>query len=164
MTIGTVVAQLLNARIYDIPHKRAKNKFIIIFGIITGVFSTFVIDPDNDLYDLITFLLVTLEMLLVFIPFTLNSLQIRKKLSEPIYRRSALSLAGMALLFILTLVNFFFDRLLMVLEIDPDGYTFFYFAAWISTVLGILSAYLGYILPGIKQQLPTLENKEELDD
>lgn len=54
----------------------------------------------------------------------------------------------MSLFFMLVLLNFLIDRVLILLG-DP-GFTFFYFLGWSCVIIGIVCAYLGYIKPKSK--------------
>ena len=73
----------------------------------------------------------------------LSSFNHYRSVKDPEYKKAFLSLALMSLSFILVLVMFLIDRILILFG-DP-GFTIFYFMAWIFVLIGFLEAYLGYI-------------------
>jgi hypothetical protein len=152
IVLAIYATQLFRVAVFDTPNARSQTIGIGIYSLIVVGYSLIVVVQGNVLFDVLAFLFVTIDLCLVFIPFGVASLKMRKKMTEPIYQRAALALAIMAFAFIFIFVCFLTDRIL-IMTIRPDGYTFFYYAAWISAILGSTAAYLGYIRPGQKQKL-----------
>ena len=102
--------------------------------------------PRGVLPSLIAFLLTLIFMAMIYLVFMYRTLVAYKLVERPIFRKAFLSLAIMAICFILIFVCFLIDRILILL-LDIPGFTLFYYLAWAFTILGILCAYLGYIRP-----------------
>ncbi len=152
ISIAAFLNYILKAKIFEERRNKAEYWIAIIFSLITIIFSLIFVDQEKPIFDLITFALVFLLMLLVYVPFIMASLKIRKNLHESVYRNASLSLAIMAMCFILTFLWFLLDRI-MIVAFDSTGYTIFYFFGFSSTIIGAFFTYLGYIRPGQKQIL-----------
>ncbi|MHA1672564.1 MAG: hypothetical protein ACTSYI_02965 [Promethearchaeota archaeon] len=160
ITMAIFATQLFKVAVFETKNARRQNMVIGIYSLFVAAYSLIVVVQGNVLYDVLAFLFVTIDLCLVFIPFAVASLKVRKKMTDPIYRKASLALAVMAFAFIFIFVGFLTDRIL-IMTIRPDGYTFFYYAAWVSAILGSVSAYLGYIRPGQKQKLQEVADANE---
>jgi phage-related holin len=122
----------------------------MIFGTLTAFYDLIIYEPKPSflavLFDAIAFLLTLIFMSMIYIAFLYRSIEAYKGVKEPIYKRAFLSLAAMALCFMLILLNFLIDRIL-ILVLNIPGFTIFYYLAWIFAIIGIICAYLGYIKP-----------------
>lgn len=163
MIMGTYVTQRLRVTVFETRTAKTQNLIVLIWSGITIVFSAVFLDPGMVVYDVIAFLLVAVEMMVVYIPFAISSLRMRKLLAEPIYRKASTSLAIMALSFIMIFVNFLLDRI-MIMTAFPDGFTVFYFLAWISAIVGVVAVYVGYIRPGQQQHLQADKQPPKKED
>ncbi len=160
IVMAIYVTQLFRVAVFETKNAQKQNLGIGIYSLFVVVYSLLVVVQGNVLYDVLAFLFVTIDLCLVFIPFAVASLKVRKKMTDPIYRKASLALAIMAFAFIFIFVGFLTDRIL-IMTIRPEGYTFFYYAAWISAILGSVSAYLGYVRPGQKQKLQEVADATE---
>ncbi|MHA1522153.1 MAG: hypothetical protein ACTSRK_18410 [Promethearchaeota archaeon] len=160
ITLAIYVTQLFRVAVFETPNARIQNIIIGIFSLLTMLYSLIVVVQGQVIYDVLAFLLVLIDLIAVFVPFAIASLNMRKIMTDPIYKKASTSLAVMAFAFIFIFVGFLTDRIL-IMTIRPDGYTFFYYAAWISAILGSVAAYLGYIRPGQKQKLQEVANAAE---
>ncbi len=150
VTIGILLSYILKVEVFEEGYKQAQRIFVFAFGIFTAIYSFFIYQRDNILLDVIAFLLVSLLMLMVYIPFMTRSLINYRSISNPTFKKAFLSLALMSLFLTLVFVNFLIDRILILFG-DP-GFTVFYFMAWSCGVVGIVCAYLGYIKPKSKEK------------
>ena len=82
---------------------------------------------------------------MVYAPFLRRSIESYRGVEEKTYKQAFLSLAVMSFSFMLIFLNFAIDRMLIFL--GSPGFTVFYFLAWISAIVGIFGAYLGYVRP-----------------
>ena len=81
----------------------------------------------------------------------LGSVEAYRAVREPIYRRAFPSLTIMAISFMLIFLNLLIDRI-FILVFEIPGFTIFYYLAWAFTIVGIVSAYFGYIRPEISKK------------
>jgi lipopolysaccharide export LptBFGC system permease protein LptF len=85
-------------------------------------------------------------MSMIYIAFLYRSIKAYKGVKESIYKKAFLSLAAMALCYMLIFLNFLIDRI-FILVLNIPGFTLFYYLAWAFAIIGIVCAYLGYIKP-----------------
>jgi hypothetical protein len=149
--VGAYLTYWLKVKIFEKGTKTLELWFNTIFVTITIIFSLGWLDPQKEIYDLIAFFLIFLVMTLINLPFMIVLFLLYRRIEEPVYKTAILSLAIMSFCFLLILLGFFFDRL-MIIFFGSSGYTIFYFAAWILVIVGIFSAYWGYIRPGKVQK------------
>ncbi len=137
-------------------------KTCFIFLIIGIVIELFVYIPKNafsvsieiwGIFQGISFSYVIFYAMFVFIPILIRSLKIyHRRESLPVQKRvlgkQFIHIALMAMFFILVVVSFGLDQLMTFLT--TQGYTVFYYLAWIFAILALLTTYLGYILPYVK--------------
>ncbi|WP_371805084.1 hypothetical protein [Candidatus Lokiarchaeum ossiferum] len=152
MVVGAYFIYMMKVKIFEEKANPIEKWIVRILSLITFAYSIIFVEQSNVLLDVIAFLFAFLTLMVVFIPFTIASFNMRKSIKGKVYKNAAFSLGIMGICFILILFNFLLDRLWMMIFND-DGYTFFYFAAWAMGILGAITAYIGYIRPEQQQKL-----------
>ncbi|TFF99219.1 MAG: hypothetical protein EU541_05440 [Promethearchaeota archaeon] len=122
-------------------------KFIayIIYTIFTLIFTFTVYERGNTFLDALCFLFLFIQIFVIYVPFMSRVLIEYRSIDDSFLKKKLLSLASMSLNFMLVLLSFFIDRVLVLFGVPH--FTFFYFLAWIFQILAIFSAYVGYIKP-----------------
>ncbi|TFG22862.1 MAG: hypothetical protein EU532_14030 [Promethearchaeota archaeon] len=149
VTLGTIFSYLLMINVFDKEFNKTQQMIIYIYGIFTAFYSLIIYQRGLVILDVLAFLFLLILISIIYIPFMISSFTHYKSVSDPDYKKAFLSLALMSLSFILVLLMFLIDRILILFG-DP-GFTMFYFMAWIFVLLGFLEAYLGYIKPKSKE-------------
>nr|MDO8109482.1 hypothetical protein [Candidatus Sigynarchaeota archaeon] len=147
VTIALYISYYLRVKLFEKEMKKASNIFHVVFGAITCVLSIVlynVITMDNSIDRIIVFALVFVYMAIVYFPFMTKSLKIAKT-QQGAFKNAFMSLAIMSAFFISVFFCFLIDQMIGV--VTGEGYTPFYFLAWISAIIGFISAYFGYIRP-----------------
>jgi MFS family permease len=145
LTIAIFISYILKVNIFEKDYKKAHKIIVIIYSIVTVLYSLLIYQKGNLLLDTIAFLLIFIFMAMIYFPFFFSSINSYKSSQEKKFKNAFLSLALMAIFFILVLFNFLLDRLTMLF--GGPGFSVFYFLAWIFVLLGIIAAYYGYIRP-----------------
>ncbi|MFX1339052.1 MAG: hypothetical protein ACFFDK_10615 [Promethearchaeota archaeon] len=148
VTIGTTFSYILMLNVFDREFSKNQKTLIYIYGIFTAFYSLIIYQRGVTILDVFAFLFLLILISIVYIPFMISSFKYYKSVSDPEYKKAFLSLALMSLSFILVLLMFLIDRILILFG-DP-GFTIFYFMAWTFVIIGFLEAYLGYIKPKSK--------------
>ena len=147
VTIAILLSYIFEVNIFEKGYTR-KKLFAFTFAIFTAAYSFFVYVRNFLLLDVLAFLFVAIYMLIIYLSFVSKTFQAYKATRDEIYKKAFLSLSIMSICFILVFIMFLIDRILIFL--GSTGFTFFYFMAWTSAVVGMLFAYLGYIKPKSK--------------
>ena len=145
MSISIYLSYIFKVKIFAKGYNKALRIIITIYAIITAGFALFVYQRGNTLYDVFAFLFVFIFMALIYIPFFIRSFQSYKDTDNKVFKTAFLSLAIMAIFFILVPLSFLIDRILILA--GSPGFSLFYFLAWIFVIIAILGAYFGYIRP-----------------
>jgi len=147
--IATIyLSKLFKGKIFEEEINKI-NKFIFIgFAIFNLIFSLFIFQKGNVLFDVLTFFFVFLFMTMVYIPFLLRALKAFKSTDHPGFRKSFLYLSIMSLSYISVLLCLLIDRIFILF--GHFGFTIFYFLSWAFVIIGILSSYFGYLRLDIK--------------
>ncbi|NMC05146.1 MAG: hypothetical protein GYA24_08045 [Candidatus Lokiarchaeota archaeon] len=148
VTVALYISYVLRVQLFEKARSKASNVFHVAFGAVTCALSLFlygVITPDNSVDRIIVFALVLVYMMIVYLPFMASTLKVARTREGASFKTAFVSLAVMSLFFISVFVCFLVDQLIGVFT--GEGYTFFYFFAWISAIIGFVSAYFGYIRP-----------------
>ena len=145
LTIAIFISYILKVNIFEKDYKKTHKVIVIIYSIVTVLYSLLIYQKDNDLLDAIAILLIFIFMAMIYIPFLYSSVSSYKSSQEKKFKNAFLSLALMAIFFILVPFNFLLDRLLILF--GGPGFSVFYFLAWIFVLLGIIASYYGYIRP-----------------
>jgi hypothetical protein len=147
--ISTYFSYLLKEAIFDTQRKKGRY-FIILFICVAGsIFSIVTPSSENDtIYYLSIFLVVFLYVFIVYIEFIIKSISLYKHIekTDTTYRTAILSLVIMAFCFIIAILMFVSDFVYKYLT-DIEDYTVFYYLADVSILVGIISAYFGYVRP-----------------
>lgn len=152
LVLAADITYILRVKIFDDMYNQVERLILIILSIATVLFTLIAVEQGNILLDVLSFLFVLIIMCYVYIPFVVASLKMYRLMKEPHYKSASLSLAGLGLSFILVLLCFLADRLMMMLT-ESSGYTVFYFAAWGFVIVGTFAAYMGYIRTSRKKTL-----------
>lgn len=136
----------LKTSIFDAHPNKTYHAVILIYGVISAAFSLLFFDLAMPMYDLIAFFLMFIYVLVVYSEFMLKAYKLAIRVEDTVYKQGISSLAVMALCFILTVAFFLLDRVMILAT--GNYYSVFYYLADISLLVGIISAYFGYIRPG----------------
>ncbi|MBN1803595.1 MAG: hypothetical protein JW891_18945 [Candidatus Lokiarchaeota archaeon] len=147
MTIAIYFTYVLKVNLYEDGYNSKMRIFIIIFSILTATFSFFVYIRGVIEIDAVAFFLIFFLLLLVYLPFSLKSYRAYKNTEEHEFKKGFLALAIMGIAFISIFLNFFIDRILVMIPGLELGFSTFYYLAWISAIIGLLSAYFGFVKP-----------------
>jgi hypothetical protein len=145
LAIAIFISYILKVNIFGKDYNKTHRIFVIIYFIVTVLYSLLVYQRGNTLFDAIAFLLIFIFMAIIYFPFFFSSVNSYKSSQEKKFKKAFLSLALMAIFFILVPFNFLIDRLLILF--GGPGFSAFYFLAWIFVLLGIIASYYGYIRP-----------------
>ena len=145
LTIAIFISYVLKVNIFEKDYKKTHRVIVIIYSIVTVLYSLLIYQKDNVLLDAIAFLLIFVFMAMIYFPFFFSSVSSYKSSQEKRFKNAFLSLALMAIFFILVPFNFLVDRLLILF--GGPGFSVFYFLAWTFVLLGIIASYYGYIRP-----------------
>lgn len=113
-------------------------------------FTVFIYERGNTLLDALNFFFSFSLVAITYIPFMLKSIKSYKISEKTFIKKKLLSLILMSLCFNLVLLCFLIDRILELL--GSSHFTIFYFIAWIIAVIGIISAYIGFIMPKTSEE------------
>jgi len=144
--IGAYLNYIFEIKVFK---KKADKKYLLAFKIYVVFFFLFniiFIPAENEFLDIISFGLMFILMLVVYLPFIYRNLRLSRRIEQGAYKNGLISLGVMGIFFILISVNMLADRA-MIIFFDSSGYTFFYYAGWSSTIFAVLSAYYGFIRP-----------------
>ena len=150
ITIAVFFSYILRVGVFEKGYNPIYKVIVIIFGIWTVFYTLIIYVRGNTLFDVFAFLFVFIYMSMIYFPFMIQSYKLYKSVDEKIYKNAFLSLSVMSLFFILVLLGFLLDRVLILL--GSPGFTIFYFLAWSFVIIGMLGAYLGYISPKSKEK------------
>lgn len=143
ITIAIFFSYLFKGKIFEKEIKKI-NKYIIQgFTIFNLIFALFIFQKENFLFDALTFFFVFVFMIVVYLPFLLNSIKAYKSTDHPRFRKSFLSLSIMSFSYISVLLCLLVDRIYILL--GHFGFTIFYFLTWVFVIIGIISTYYGYL-------------------
>jgi len=146
--IAIFLSYLFKVKIFEKEIKQI-NKYIILgVTIFNLIFSLFIFQKGNLLFDVLTFFFVFIFMTLVYLPFMLDAMKAYKSTDHPGFRKSFLSLSIMSLSYISVLLCLLVDRIYIFF--GHFGFTLFYFLAWVFVIIGIISTYYGYLRLDIK--------------
>lgn len=147
--IATIyLSKLFKGKIFEEEINKI-NKYIFIgFAIFNLIFSLFIFQKGNVLFDVLTFFFVFIFMTMVYIPFLLRAIKAFKSTDHPGFRKAFLALSIMSLSYISVLLCLLIDRIFILF--GHFGFTIFYFLSWAFVIIGILSTYYGYLRLDIK--------------
>jgi len=145
LTIAIYISYVLKVNVFEKGYNRVHKMIVIVYGIITLVFSLLIYVRGNTLIDAFAFLLIFLYMAMIYVPFLTSSYKSFKLAEEKAFKNAFISLALMSIFYILVPFNFLIDRLLILF--GGPGFSLFYFLAWIFVLLGMIASYFGYIRP-----------------
>ena len=134
--------QFKNA-IFNKSHKKNYVIFIYSFAVFNSLFSVIFFEKMVLILDVLIFFLTLIFECIIYIPFFIESLKIFKITQNLKFKRKFLDLMIMSLSFVLVLFCLFVDRFFIFM--GWGSYSFFYFVSWLFVLLGILTAYRGYL-------------------
>jgi hypothetical protein len=140
ISIATIISYFFKIKIFG---KKPRIPAILIYGILTIVYSLFIYQQGQISLDVIAFLLVFILMGIVYISFMRSAIQSYRNSNMDNYKKAFAWLAIMSLSFVLILFNFLIDRIFIFM--GSFGFTLFYYLGWIFVIIGDLGAYFGYI-------------------
>jgi hypothetical protein len=145
LSIGIYLSYIFKVKVFGKGYNKVLRIIITLYAIFTAGFALFVYQRGNTLYDVFAFLFIFIFMAIIYIPFFIRSFQSYKDTDNKVFKTAFLSLAVMAIFFILVPLSFLIDRILILA--GGPGFSLFYFLAWIFVIFAILGAYFGYIRP-----------------
>jgi hypothetical protein len=145
VTIAIFLSYILKVQLFQEEYNQLQKYVIIIYGIFASVYTLFIYQRGNAFLDIFAFLIVFIYMLMIYLPFLRRTFEFYREVEKGEFKSGFLGLMIMSIGFIFIFLSFALDRILILL--GEPGFTFFYFAAWSSGIIGILGAYLGYIRP-----------------
>ena len=134
--------------IFGKEYNKTHKMIVIVYAIVTILYSLLVYVRGNTLLDAGAFLLIFVFMTMIYFPFFFKSYSSYKSTQDKVFKNAFLSLALMAIFFILIPFNFLIDRLLILF--GGPGFSLFYFLAWIFVIFAMIASYFGYIRPKAK--------------
>jgi hypothetical protein len=149
VTIAIALSYILKVRLFHDDYNLWHRYVVIGYGAFTAFYTLIIYERGNTLLDIIAFFAVFAYMLMIYLPFLLRSIEFYRNIQEKIFKMGFLGLAVMSVGFILIFLGFAIDRIFILL--GSLGFTFFYFMAWSSGIIGIFGAYMGYIRPKTSQ-------------
>ena len=144
-SLALYLSYMLRVQLFDKTYNKGERAINTILVILAPVLSLSLPLQNSDMIGtIITFAVMFLFMLIVYSPFMKRAYETYKEVDQK-YKGAFASLTVMALFFILSFLCFLLDQL--VVAITEQGFSVFYFAAWICASLGNLFTYFGYIKP-----------------
>ena len=140
ISIATIISYFFKIKIFG---EKPRRPAILIYGLLTIVYSLFIHQQGQISLDVIAFLLVFILMGIVYISFMRNAIRSYRNSNMGNYKKAFAWLAIMSLSFVLILFNFLIDRIFIFM--GSFGFTLFYYLGWIFVIIGDLGAYFGYI-------------------
>lgn len=145
VAIALYCSYVLRVKLFEKNYKHGELAVNVVFLITIPVLCFVLVEQGNMLYTVIVFLVVFVNMLVVYSGFMKQSIAQYRAASNEKFKGAFKALAVQAMFFILTFLFFLLDQ--VVLAITTIGFTIFYFTAWICAVVGIVLTYYGYIKP-----------------
>ena len=145
VAIAVMFSYLLKVGVFEEGYNKFQRYLVFIFGAYVMFFTVIIYERGNTTIDAINFLNILIFMAVIYISFIIRLISAYKSVNDPTFKRAFLSLAIMSFSFIMTLVFLLIDRITIIM--GSQGFTVFYFLAWIVVIVGFLGAYLGYIRP-----------------
>jgi hypothetical protein len=150
VAIAIFCSYVLRVKLFDKDYNHGELAVNVIFLVTIPVLCFVLVEKDNMLFTIAVFLVVFVDMLVVYSRFMSRALAQYKTAPEK-FKGAFKALSVQAVFFILTFLFFLLDQVMIPIQQslgDPKpGFTVFYFAAWISAVVGIVLTYYGYIKP-----------------
>lgn len=145
VAIAVIFSYLLKVGVFGEGYNKLQRYLVFIFGGYVMFFTVLIYERGNTLLDAINFLNILVFMAVIYISFIIRLIGAYRSVNDPTFKRAFLSLAIMSLSFIMTFVFILIDRITIIM--GSQGFTAFYFMAWIFVIVGFLGSYLGYIRP-----------------
>lgn len=145
LALAIFFSYILKVNVFEKGYNKLLRITIFVYTIFILMYTILIYQRGNTLLDVFAFLFIFVFMAAIYIPFFVRAFQAYKSTENETFKNAFLSLALMSIAFILIPLNFFVDRLLILL--GGPGFSVFYFLAWIFGILGMLGAYFGYIRP-----------------
>ncbi len=147
ITVSILCTHIFRVKVFEAKPAKWVNYFFYAFGIFIIMWAmVFFIFKDLFL-NLILFALLMIFLLLVFVPFSIQSFrQGRSTRLVARYRKAFIFLGLMGVCFIMVLMFNLFDQLAHFID-NNITYSIYYFLGWISHIIGMLFAYFGFLRP-----------------
>ncbi len=136
VVIALYLSFLLKSEVFEKALNTKLNLVYIVIGVIVGLISIIVYQWDYWLYDVFAFLAVLIYMILVYYPFMRSFVHLYRRVDYPKFKRALLSLAFMAICFVMVFICFLGDQLITMFT--GMEYSVFYYLAWLFTIVGYL--------------------------
>ncbi len=147
IAVSILFTHIFRIKVFEEKPAKWMNYFLYALGIFIIGWAMFVFIFKDLFLNLILFALLMVYLLLVFVPFSLQSFRLggSTRLDEK-YRRAFIFLGLMGICFIGVLLFNLFDQLAHFLD-NAVTYSPFYFLGWISHIAGMLFGYFGFLKP-----------------
>ncbi|MBD3342630.1 MAG: hypothetical protein GF353_26250 [Candidatus Lokiarchaeota archaeon] len=149
VSTAILISYFLKVKVFENEFNKVHKLLVVGFYFFTIVYAFIVYEKATVLFDVFAFVLVCVLMCAIYIPFCYRSIETYTTTEDPFIQKKLISLAIMSVSFILVFVWLTLDRLLILF--GSVGYTLFYFLAWTTAIVSVLSAYIGYIRPKSQQ-------------
>jgi hypothetical protein len=143
INLAILVSFEFELRIFNKDYHPSLRRFIYVLAAFNILFSIFFLNKLIVLFDVLLFLLTLIFECCVYIPFFFESFKNYKLASNPTFRKKFGNLMVMSISFILVLFCLLLDRIFIFMELGT--YSVFYFVSWLFVLIGIITAYLGYL-------------------
>jgi len=150
LALSIIFSYIFKVNIFEESNNKAHKIIFYSYAGFTIFFSTFIYERGNTTLDAFNFFFMFLLVAIIYIPFTMRAITSYKNSKETFIKKKLLSLVLMSLSFIIVILNFFIDRILVLM--GSPHFTIFYFLAWVWVIIGIIFAYVGYIKPKSKEK------------
>jgi len=150
IALGAVFSYIFKENVFEEEHKTISKVLFYSFANFTIFFSIFIYERGDTLLDALNFLFVFTIITIVYLPFMIKSIKSYRSSDNPFIKKKLLSLSLMSLTLMTVMFLFLIDRILVLL--GAYHFTVFYFIAWIFVMIGIICAYIGYIMPKTSEE------------
>ena len=156
---GAYFTNKFQGLVFDKEPKQLRNQVMLVLTIVTILFSLILYFPSQEIFDLITFGLAFITLLICYVPFMLQAFKLGFKMEKAakVYKTAFISLGIMCICFLMILFGMLFDRVMIIFVEGNEGYTVFYYMGWISAIIGVFTTFMGYIRPTLVKP-SSLEN------
>lgn len=142
---STLSSYFFKLQLYEEKYNNVQTYVFISYTVFTIFFALIIYIRGNTFLDALCFLFIFIHVFIVYLPFMIRTWKGYQAASDDFIKKKLLSLTFMSFTFMMVLLSFLIDRLLVM--IGFSHFTFFYFLAWIFQIIGIILAYIGFILP-----------------
>ncbi len=150
LVLSVIFLYIFKVNVFEERTSKAQKVIFSIYAGFTLFFSTFIYERGNTSLDAYNFFFMFLLVAIINISFMVKAIMSYKNSTDPFIKKKILSLGLMSLSFIIVVLNFLIDRILVLM--GSPHFTIFYFLAWICVIIGLFFAYIGYLKPKSREE------------